>query len=67
MNVLSHFPNNIFPSEVISYAVSYLLKVAFFFFLIRIFSMVSFLKVAKYLLPGNVIVSVLKATKINIF
>ena len=66
MNVLSHFPNNIFPSEVISYAVSYLLKVAFFF-KIRILSMVSFLKVAKYILPGNVIVSILKAVKINIF
>ena len=65
MNVLSHFPNNIFPSEVISYAVSYLLVA--FFFKIRIFSMVSFLKVAKYILPGNVIVSVLKAAKINIF
>ena len=29
MNVLSHFPNNMFPSEVLSYAVNYCLKVAF--------------------------------------
>ena len=28
MNVLSHFPNYILPSEVLSYAVNYLLKVA---------------------------------------
>ena len=29
MNVLSYFPNFLFPSEVLSYAVSYLLKAAF--------------------------------------
>ena len=29
MNVLSHFPNFIFPSEVLSYAINYLLKAAF--------------------------------------
>ena len=28
-NFLSHFPNFIFPSEVLSYAINYLLKVAF--------------------------------------
>ena len=29
MNVLSYFPNFLFPSEVLSYAVNYLLKAAF--------------------------------------
>ena len=29
MNVLSHFPNVIFPSEAFSYAINYLLKEAF--------------------------------------
>ena len=29
MNVLSHFPNIIVLSEVLSYAINYLLKVAF--------------------------------------
>ena len=29
MNALSHFPNFIFPSEVFSYAINYLLKEVF--------------------------------------
>ena len=29
MNVLSHFPNFVFSSEVLSFAINYLLKVAF--------------------------------------
>ena len=47
MNVLSHFQNFQFPSEVLLYAIDYLSKVAFSN--IRIFPgnvMVSFLKVA---------------------
>ena len=48
MNVLSHFPNFIFPSEVLSCAINYLLKVAFSKLgFSQASAMVSFLKVAK--------------------
>ena len=44
MSVLSHFPNFIFPSEVLSYVIKYHLKVAFS--KLGFCPMVSFLKVA---------------------
>ena len=47
MNVLSHFPNFIFPSEVLSYAINYLLKVAFTKLRFSQAIMVSFLKAKK--------------------
>ena len=50
MNVLSHFTNFIFHSEVLSYAINYLLKVAF--------SKLGFF-------PGNAMVSFLKVAKNN--
>ena len=63
MNVLSHFPNYIFPSEVLPFAINFLLKVAFSKLGISQARQCSI----KNIFPYNIVVAILNVAKINIF